>query len=192
MQNIKLAKYPDRPKNCFGFLISKIPKIGFSLAHNMFYPSPPSTHHFNLRCLIFNKNGVLTHNIDKICLETQNIPFIRQKDKIRDLKQKTSDDEMFTINLEKLPSEAYSLLFVVELPEYSKVFQNLEDVQYSRFSLLDTTYNLLYDSSTILKDYKFEDITKDLDPNTEVGSSQTGKYNKNQKEEIGVGIGVAN
>lgn len=175
MQNIKLAKYPDRPKNCFGFLISKIRKIGFSLAHNMFYPSPSSAHHFNMRCLIFNKSGALTYNIDKSSLETQNIPFIKRKDNIRDLKQKTSDDEIFTINLEKLPPETYSLLFVVELPEYSKVFQNLEEVQYSRFSLLDTTYNLLYDSSVILKDYKFEDITKDLDPNTETGSFQTGK-----------------
>lgn len=176
MQNIKSTKYPDRPKNCFGFLISKLRKIGFSLAHNMFYPSPPSTHHFKMRCLIFNKNGLVLHNIDKSSLETQNIPFIRQKNNIRDLKQKTSDDEIFTINLEKLPSEAYSLLFVVELPEYSKIFQNLEEVQYSRFSLLDTTYNLLYDSSVILKDYKFEDITKELDPNTEAGNSQTGNF----------------
>ena len=42
-----------------------------------------------MRCLIFNKSGVLTHNIDKSSLETQNIPFIKRKDNIRDLKQIT-------------------------------------------------------------------------------------------------------
>ncbi len=174
MQNIKATKYPDRPKNCFGFLISDLKKIGFALAHNMFYTSPASSHYFRMRCLIFNKIGSLIENIDKTSLETQSFKFMKYNDDIRDLKLKTSDDECMTINLEKVPPEVYSILLAVELPDYSRIFQNLETIQYSRFSLVDPNYNLLYDSSIILKDYKFEDITKDLDPNTEAGSSQTG------------------
>lgn len=171
--NIKKIEFPLYPKNNFSFYIKRLGKLGFSLAHNMYYSSFSQNHYFTMHCYFFDRTGQILYHVDK-----ENQPKLgkiaKYKLNIRDKRLKTSDDEILIINLEEIPPEVYSFLFMVELPNYEKVLQQQSDIEYARFSLTDPEYNILFDNSVILKDYKFEDISKELDMNIESNHNQVG------------------
>lgn len=172
-QNIKKTEFPEYPKNNFSFYSKDLKKIGFSLAHNMYYPTFLENERFTMSAYFFDINGQIIYTIDKIN-QRKLEKFAKYKLGIRDKRLKTSDDEILIVNLERLPPEVYSFLFVVELPNYNNVLQQVSDIEYSRFSLTEPEYNIIFDSSVILKDYKFEDISKELDMNNELNHIQTG------------------
>lgn len=171
--NIKRTEFPEYPKNNFSFYVKSLKKLGFSLAHNMYYSTFIENQFFQMKCYFFDNTGKVLYILDK-----ENQPRLGKMAKyklgIRDKRLKTSDDEILIINLEKVPQEVYSFLLVVELPNYNKVLQQVSDIEYARFSLTEPEYNILFDDSVILKDYHFEDISKELDMNNELNQLQMG------------------
>ena len=171
--NTKRTRFPEYPKNNFSFYTKSLQRLGFSLAHNMYYPSFKENQFFQMKCYFFDNTGKVLHIIDKDS-QPRLGKFAKYKQGIRDKRLKTSDDDIMIINLERLPPEIYSFLLVVELPNYNKVLQQQSDIEYARFSLTEPEYNILFDDSVILKDYKFEDISKELDLNIELNNIQIG------------------
>ena len=169
--NIRKLKYPEYPKNNFSFYIKTLKKIGFNLAHNMYYSTFPENQFFRMHAYFFDSVGQVLFHVDR---EHQLKKIAKYKLNIRDKRLKTSDDEILIINLERIPQEVYSFLLIVELPNYNKVLQQQADIEYARFSLTEPEYNILFDNSVILKDYKFEDISSGLDMNNELNQIQTG------------------